>query len=62
MAVTTSIHVDFLRRPRLVDLEAEGRLHKLGRRLSVVDVGVRSAGADELVAKTQVTYSIPPER
>ena len=60
LSVTTSLHIDFLRKPDLVDLEAEGRLLKLGRRLAVVDVGVRSVGGDALVAKAQVTYSIPP--
>ena len=60
LAVTTSLHIDFLRKPPLADLEAEGRLLKLGRRLAVVDVAIRSAGHDELVAKAQVTYSIPP--
>jgi acyl-coenzyme A thioesterase PaaI-like protein len=60
LAVTTSLHIDFLRRPELVDVLAEGRLLKLGKSLGVVDVGLRSAGRDELVAKAQVTYSIPP--
>jgi uncharacterized protein (TIGR00369 family) len=60
LAVTTSLHIDFLRRPELVDVVAEGRLLKLGKSLGVVDVGLQSAGRDELVAKAQVTYSIPP--
>ena len=60
LAVTTSLHIDFLRKPELVDLVAEGLLLKLGKQLAVVDVGLRSEGRDELVAKAQVTYSIPP--
>ncbi len=60
LAVTTSLHIDFLRKPALVDLVAEGRLLKLGKSLAVADVGLCSAGHDELVAKAQVTYSIPP--
>jgi uncharacterized protein (TIGR00369 family) len=60
LAVTTSLHIDFLRKPDLVDVVAEGRLLKLGKQLAVVDVGLRSDGRDELVAKAQVTYSIPP--
>jgi uncharacterized protein (TIGR00369 family) len=60
LAVTTSLHIDFLRKPALVDLVAEGRLLKLGTQLAVADVGLRSEGHDELVAKAQVTYSIPP--
>ena len=60
LAVTTSLHIDFLRKPPLVDVVAEGRLLKLGKRLGVVDVGLRSCTGDELVAKAQVTYAIPP--
>jgi acyl-coenzyme A thioesterase PaaI-like protein len=63
LAVTTSLHIDFLRRPPLEDLVAEGVLLKLGSRLAVVDVAIRSDGVgDAVVAKAQVTYSIPPDR
>jgi uncharacterized protein (TIGR00369 family) len=61
LAVTTSLHIDFLRKPPLVDLVAVGTLLKLGKRLAVVDVALRSVGTDALVAKAQVTYSIPPD-
>ncbi len=60
LSVTTSLHIDFLRKPAMVDVVAHGRLLKLGRRLAVVDVALRSEGTDELVAQAQVTYSIPP--
>jgi len=60
LAVTTSLHIDFLRKPDLVDLVAEGRLLKLGKQLAVADVALSSQGRAELVAKAQVTYSIPP--
>jgi len=60
LAVTTSLHIDFLRKPSLSDLVASGELIKLGRRLAVVDVSVRSSGLDDLVAKALVTYSLPP--
>ncbi len=60
LAVTTSLHIDFLRKPEVTDLLARARLIKLGRRLAVVDVEVTSRGSAELVAKAQVTYSIPP--
>src|ERR1700684_2347404 len=61
LAVTTSLHIDFLRRPQLTDLMARTRMLKLGRRLAVVDVDLYSRGETELVAKAQVTYSIPPK-
>jgi uncharacterized protein (TIGR00369 family) len=60
LSVTTSLHIDFLRKPALVDVVAEGTLLKLGSRLGVVDVALRSVADDALVAKAQVTYSIPP--
>ena len=62
LSVTTSLHIDFLRRPALVDVIAEGLLLKLGKRLAVVEVAMRSDGTPAIVAKAQVTYSIPPER
>jgi uncharacterized protein (TIGR00369 family) len=60
LAVTTSLHIDFLRKPALVDVVAVGTLLKLGSRLGVVDVALHSVADDALVAKAQVTYSIPP--
>lgn len=60
LAVTTSLHIDFLRKPELTDLMARAKLIKLGRRLAVVDVELFSRGSSDLVAKAQVTYSIPP--
>lgn len=60
LAVTTSLHIDFLRKPELTDLMARARLIKLGSRLAVVDVELFSRGTTDLVAKAQVTYSLPP--
>jgi uncharacterized protein (TIGR00369 family) len=60
LAVTTSLHIDFLRRPALVDVVAVGTVLKLGSRLAVVDVALHTVDGDALVAKAQVTYSIPP--
>ena len=59
LAVTTSLHIDFLRKPDMTDLVARGTILKLGRKLAVVDVAIYSRGRDEMVAKAQVTYSIP---
>jgi uncharacterized protein (TIGR00369 family) len=60
LAVTTSLHIDFLRKPPLADVVADGVVLKLGKSLGVVDVTVRAQGNDDIVAKAQVTYSIPP--
>jgi uncharacterized protein (TIGR00369 family) len=60
LSVTTSLHIDFLRKPELVDVLAVGTLLKLGKRLGVADVSLYSVGSDQVMAKAQVTYSIPP--
>jgi uncharacterized protein (TIGR00369 family) len=63
LAVTTSLHIDFLRKPAMEDLVAVAALLKLGKQLAVVDVALASISTPEtLVAKAQVTYSIPPKR
>jgi uncharacterized protein (TIGR00369 family) len=59
LAVTTSLSINFLRRPGAADLLAEAKLMKLGKRLAVGDVAIRSAGGAELVAHATSTYSIP---
>jgi uncharacterized protein (TIGR00369 family) len=59
LAVTTSLHIDFLRKPPMADLVAYATVLKLGRKLAVVEVAISSIGRDELVAKAQVTYSLP---
>jgi uncharacterized protein (TIGR00369 family) len=63
LAVTTSCHIDFMRKPAAGrDLVAEARVLKLGRALAVGDVMIRSEGADDPVAHASLTYSIPPKR
>ncbi len=60
LAVTTSLHIDFLRKPALVDVVATATLLKLGKRLAVVEVAMVSDRSEAILAKAQVTYSIPP--
>jgi uncharacterized protein (TIGR00369 family) len=63
LAVTTNGTVDFLRKPAAgVDLLAEARLLKLGKVLAVGDVLIRSEGIEAPVARSNMTYSIPPRR
>lgn len=59
LAVTTHLSINFLRRPAAADLVAEAKLMKLGKRLAVGEVAIRSAGGAELVAHATSTYSIP---
>ena len=60
--VSTSVHIDFLRKPDPDDLLADGVILRLGRTLAVIEVSICSAETLKLVAKAQVTYAIPAER
>lgn len=63
LAVTTNCSIDFLRKPEAGrDLVADARLLKLGKRLAVGDVLIRSEGTEAVVARASLTYAIPPER
>jgi uncharacterized protein (TIGR00369 family) len=59
LAVTTSLNINFLRKPGRADLLAEAKLMKLGKRLAVGEVTLTSAGSDDIVAHVTATYSIP---
>jgi uncharacterized protein (TIGR00369 family) len=60
LAVTTNLNINFLRKPARCDLVAEARLLKLGKRLAVGEVTIRSDDEAEPVAHVTSTYSIPP--
>ena len=62
LAVTTNLNINFLRKPEPGTLLADGRLMKLGKRLAVVDIGIRKPDDDDLIAHATATYSIPPDR
>jgi uncharacterized protein (TIGR00369 family) len=59
LAATINLSINFLKKPPAKDLFAEARLIKLGKRLAVADIGIRSEGEDDLVAHATTTYSIP---
>ena len=61
LAVTSSLSINFLRKPEMVDVYAEAELLRLGRRQSVTDVRMRSGVGGPLVAQATVTYAIPVE-
>jgi uncharacterized protein (TIGR00369 family) len=63
LAVTTNCSLDFMRKPEAgVDVVAHAKLLKLGRSLAVGDVHMFSDGSDKMVARSTMTYAIPPER
>ncbi len=62
LAVTTSLSMNFLRKPNPGDLVCECRLLKLGKRLAVGEASVYSEGVEEPVSHVTATYAIPVER
>ncbi len=60
LAVTTSVGMNFLRKPPPGDLIAEAELLKLGARLAIGHVRIHAADSSDLVADASLTYSIPP--
>jgi uncharacterized protein (TIGR00369 family) len=58
LAVTTSLNINFLRKPSECDLIARGNIIKMGKRLAVVEVSIYSD--EDIVAHATGTYSIPP--
>ncbi len=60
MAVTSNLNINFLVKPKPVDLLAEARILRLSRRQAVCEVSLYSAGnEDELVAHVTGTYALP---
>ena len=62
LTVTSSLSIDFLRKPAPADLRATGEVLKLGRRQAVVAIRIRSTADDALVAHATSTYAIPTVR
>lgn len=62
LAVTTSLNVNFLRKPKLSPLFCNCSILKLGRRLAVIDTILTQDSSGEAVAQATATYSIPPGR
>ena len=62
LTVTTSCHIDFMRKPEPRDLICEARILKLGKVLAVGDCTLFSPGIEGPVAHANLTYSIPPKR
>ena len=60
LAVTTSLNINFLRKPANTDLVARGSIIKLGKRLAVIEVSIYSD--EDIVTHATGTYSIPPLR
>ena len=59
-AATANLDIHFLVRPKPEAITAVATMLRLGRRLSVAKVDLRSG--DELVAHATVTYALPPAK
>jgi uncharacterized protein (TIGR00369 family) len=60
MAVTSNLNINFLVKPKPVDLLAEATILRLSRRQAVCEVALYSMGfEDELVAHVTGTYALP---
>jgi uncharacterized protein (TIGR00369 family) len=60
LAVTTSLNINFLRKPALAPLICDCSILKLGKRLAVIDTLLTQENAEGPVAQATATYSIPP--
>jgi uncharacterized protein (TIGR00369 family) len=60
LAVTTSLTINFLRKPPPAAIRAEAKILKLGSRLAVAEVALFTEGDSDMVAHVVATYSIPP--
>lgn len=61
LAVTTSLNINFLRKPILAPLFCRCTILKLGKRLAVIDCLVFQDDMSRAVAQAVATYSIPPK-
>ncbi|WP_300301095.1 PaaI family thioesterase [Ferrovibrio sp.] len=62
LAVTTNLNINFMRKPGPGELLAEASMLKLGKTLAIIEISLFSAGVDEPVAHSVLTYAIPPAR
>ena len=61
LAVTTSLNINFLRKPAPGDVLAKATGLKFGKRLAIGEISLFSeTSPDDVVAHATATYSIPP--
>jgi uncharacterized protein (TIGR00369 family) len=60
MAVTSNLNINFMQRPGEVDIIAQGKILKLGKRIAYCEVDVFTSESEELVAHVTGSYSLPP--
>ena len=60
LAVTTDLSFHFLSKPEPMDVLADARILKLGRRLAVGEVSITSEGKSQAICHAVGSYAIPP--
>ena len=60
MAVTSNLNINFMQRPGEVDIIAEGKILKLGKRIAYCEVDIFTSESKELVAHVTGSYALPP--
>jgi uncharacterized protein (TIGR00369 family) len=60
LAVTTNLSFHFLSKPEAIDMRAEGRILKLGRRLAVGEVTIYAEGKPQPICHAVGSYAVPP--
>ncbi|NJO37610.1 MAG: PaaI family thioesterase [Rhizobiales bacterium] len=60
LAVTTDLSFHFLAKPEPVDVLAEGRILKLGRRLAIGEISMTSEDRPRPICHAVGSYAIPP--
>ena len=61
MAVTSNLNINFMQRPGEVDILAEGKILKLGKRIAYCEVEIYTSESRELVAHVTGSYALPPK-
>lgn len=60
-AVTSNLSINFLLRPRPVDVVAEASLIRVGRRLAYAEVSLYSADSTDIIAHATGSYALPSD-
>ena len=59
LAVTSNLTIAFLSKPAQADVVATARMLKVGKKLAVIAIEMRSGLDDDLVAHATATYALP---
>jgi len=59
MAVTSNLNINFMQRPGEVDIIAEGKILKLGKRIAYCEVEIFTSESPDLVAHVTGSYALP---